>query len=202
MKHLKPYHIFESIDEKSGEVLKPEKGKWIEIDPNNHPELSDEFFHLIKTAYNELGGHVKIKTPADVFSDPDWNFWEGVDIHGSPDLDLIIFGQKTKYGIKFSGVGHDGQSDTKKEYLQHKAEDLQKLGFYNEVSGKLAQILINKYKINVVTDPEEIKKLLDGKSVIFYGKHPEDPSMPGEGWYGRKINGHEHIKTMLGKPKI
>jgi hypothetical protein len=197
-------HVLQLVkmDEKSGEILDPKRNQWVEINPKEHPELSKEFFDLISTAYSEIGGHAKIKKPEDVFADKDWNFWSGVDIHGSPDLDLIVFGQKTKYGIKFSGVGHDGQKDTKKVYLEHKAKDLSKIGYYSEVSGKLAQILINKYHINVINDKDEIKKLMPGKDIMFYGKHPTDPDMLGDGWYGRDIGGKEHIKLMVGKPKI
>lgn len=188
------------LDEKSGDVLHPSKDRWVKIDPKKHKELSDEFFELISTAYADIGGHSKIEKPDDVFSDPDWTFWKGVDVHGSPDLDLIVWGQNTKYGVKFSGVGHDGEKDTKKKYLEQKAKDLSKLGFYNEVSGKLAEIMINKYNVPIVEDEAELRKLIP-KMTEFYGKHPTDDSMPGNGWYARNIGGHTHIKTVIGRPK-
>ena len=57
--------------------------------------------------------HVELHAPAEF----DKKHLKGVDIHGSPDLDLIVWGQHTKYGIKYSGVGHDGEKDSTKEYL-------------------------------------------------------------------------------------
>jgi hypothetical protein len=185
----------------SGDTFNPKRGVPLKFDHTKHPELAGEFFNLISTAYSELGGHAKIKTPKDVFSDPDWNFWEGVDIHGSKDFDLIMFGQKTKFGIKFSGVGHDGSSQAKREYISARGADLQKLGYYVEVSGKIADILITKYNCPIVTDQKEVEKVL-GKKITWTGKNKENPNEPGDGWYIRNLGGHDHSKILLGRPKI
>lgn len=198
---MKLLNFKEFINEGSGDILQPPKGKWIQIDPRKHKELSGEFYDLIQTAYHEIGGHSKIKSQEDVFSDPDWNYWLGIDIHNSPDLDVIIWGQKTKYGIKFSGVGHDGEKDSKKKYLDHKIADLNKPGFYGEISGKLADILIGKHALPVVNDRAEVEKVL-GKKVDWHGKNPEDPNAPGDGWYTRILGGHSHAKILVGKPKV
>jgi hypothetical protein len=200
MKNLLTYEQF--INEGvSGEIYKPKRGKSVMFDPKKHPELKDEFFDLIGIAYQSIGGHAKIKTPDDVFADSDWNWWEGVDIHDTNDFDLIMFGSKTKYGIKFAGVGHDGSSQAKRAYIQSRAKDLMKPGYYIEVSEKLADILMTQYKCPQVTNPEDVEKVL-GRSVDWKGKCPDDPNMPGEGWYIRKIGGHPHAKIMLGKPKV
>lgn len=184
----------------SGEVLKPKRGKPMKFDHTKYPELAGELFDLISTAYQEIGGHAKIKTPNDIFSDPDWNWWEGMDIHGTNDFDLIMFGQKTKFGVKFSGVGHDGTKDAKRAYIEARGRDLKKLGFYLEVSGKIAEILINKYNAPVVEDESIVEKVL-GKSVMWNGAHPDDKNASGNGWYTRNIGGHPHSKILLGKPK-
>ena len=55
MKKIKLYE--EYVDESSGELLKPKKGKWMKIKPRKHPELAGEFFDLINIAYSTLGGH-------------------------------------------------------------------------------------------------------------------------------------------------
>jgi hypothetical protein len=199
MKNLLTYTEF--LLEKSGEIFKPKRGKPVQFDPTKHPELKDEFFNLITIAYSAIGGHAKVKSPDDVFSDPDWNWWEGVDIHGTEDFDLIMFGSKTRFGVKFAGVGHDGSKQAKREYIKSRAEDLMKPGFYIEVSGKLAEILINDYRCPQVTAEEDVERVL-GKVVDWKGKCPDDPNMPGEGWYIRKIGGHPHAKIMLGKPKV
>lgn len=128
MKSLPTYEDW-LTESTSGQIFNPRREKPVIFDPKKHPELSTEFFGLISTAYAEIGGHAKIKSPSDVFSDPDWNFWEGVDIHGSHDFDIVMFGQKTRYGIKFSGVGHDGTREAKRAYVNSRGEDLHKPGY-------------------------------------------------------------------------
>lgn len=197
MKKVKLFEEF--VNEKSsGEIFNPKRNKTIKFDAKKYPELSDEFFNLISTAYAEIGGHAKIKSPDDVFSDPDWNYWEGVDIHGDNNFDMIMFGQKTNYGIKYSGVGHDGSSPAKRAYISARGKELQKLGYYIEVSGKIAEILLEKYDVPVVTDIKVIEKVL-GKKVDFIGTLE---GMPGNGWYSRMLGGHKHSKILLGRPRI
>ena len=74
---------------------------------------------------------------------------------------LESLGKKTKYGIKFSGVGHDGQKISKKEYLERTSDFLHKKGFYVEVSDKMAQILLNKYKVPYLDDPQKVKEVIN-----------------------------------------
>lgn len=189
------------LEESSGDIYKPKRGRIIEFDPTEHPELANEFFDLIQVAYAEIGGHTKVKSPNDVFADPEWNFWQGIDIHGTEDFDVILFGKKTKYGIKFAGVGHDGTKDAKRKFVETRAKDLKTLGYFIEVSGKLAAILIDKYGVPSVDDQKEVEKILE-KPVDWRGK-PQDPNnTSGNSWYGRKIGGHDHEKIMLGRPKI
>jgi hypothetical protein len=198
LRRMKLYN--EWLAEGSGEVLSPKRGVPLKFDPRKHRELAEEFYELIRTAYAEIGGHVKINKPNDIFSDPDWNWWQGIDIHGTQDFDLIMFGQENRYGVKFSGVGHDGTSDAKKEFLDSKGRDLKKFGYYVEVSGKLAEILINKYGVPVVNDEKTVEKVL-GKPVEWVGKNPDDPSSKTQGWYIRSIGGHAHAKILVGRPK-
>ena len=199
MKHLFTLEEWLSEASTSGEIFRPQRNKPIKFDPKKHPELAGEFFDLISTAYQEIGGHAKIKEPSDVFADPDWNFWEGVDIHGTQDFDIVMFGKKTRYGIKFAGVGHDGTTDAKRAYVSARGKELHKLGYYIEVSGKIASILINKYNCPVVEDQPTVEKVLE-KPVDWIGKSKENPD--GNGWYVRTIGGHKHEKILLGRPKI
>ncbi len=197
MKHVKLFEEF--IDEKtSGEIFKPKRNKTVKFDHKKHPELAGEFFDLISTAYSEIGGHAKIKSPDDVFADPDWNYWEGLDIHGSNDFDMVMFGKKTRFGIKYSGVGHDGTSAAKRAYISARGKELNKIGFYIEVSGKIADILMDKYDVPVVTDRETVEEVL-GKKVDWIGKKEDGTS--GAGWYSRKLGGQMHDKILLGRPK-
>ena len=191
-----------SVKEDSGEALGTEKDKWMIFDPKPKKEdLDDEFFKLIQTDYAGIGGNEKIKSPGDVFKWPEYTYWAGVDLHGNENFDLIMFGQQTPFGIKFSGVGHDGESDSKKAYLDSRGKALNTSGFYGEVSGKLALILMDKYKVPSVNNKEAVEKIL-GKEVEWNGKNPEDPAKyPGDGWYTRSIGGNKHAKILLGKPK-
>lgn len=186
------------LERSSGEIFNPKRNKPIVFSPDKYPELAGEFYDLISTAYAEIGGHVKIKSPSDVFKDPNWNYWEGVDIHGDNNFDIIMFGQKTKYGIKYSGVGHDGSGAAKRAYISARGNELKKLGYYIEVSGKIAEILLNKYDVPVISDLDTIEKVI-GKQVTFIGIKK---GMPGNGWYTRTIGGTTHDKILLGRPKI
>lgn len=199
MKDLTTYEDF--LNEKtSGEIFQPKRNKPVKFDHTRYPEIEDELFNLISTAYAEIGGHAKIKVPADVTANTKWDFWEGIDIHGSQDFDIVMFGQKTKYGLKFSGVGHDGEKDSKRAYINARANDLKQLGHYIEVSGKIAEILMKKYNVPVVSDQATVEKVL-GKKLDWQGKNSEDPNASGDGWYKRTLGGKVHQKILLGKPK-
>jgi hypothetical protein len=200
MKNLITYEKF-LLEKTSGVIFNPKRGRPLEFDHTKHPELSTEFFNLIQIAYSEIGGHSKVKSPEDVFADPDWNWWEGVDLHGSKDFDLIMFGSKTRFGIKFVGVGHDGTSQAKRAYIQDRADDLVKPGYYVEVSGKLAEILIAQYNCPQVSDKRDVEKVL-GKEIEWTGECEESPDAAGNSWYKRTIGGHLHSKIMLGRPRV
>ena len=130
---------YNSIKEDYTSSLGLKKNKWEEINPQKHPdELAREFFKLIDIAYKPIGGHIKVNSPKDVFKDPKWNYWKIVDVDDDPDADVVIFGNKGKYGIKTSGVGHDGGKQAKKAYLDDKGKEFNKKGFYGEVSKKFA----------------------------------------------------------------
>ena len=103
--------------------------------------------------------------------------------------------------MKFSGVGHDGSREAKRFYVKTRAKYLTKRGYYNEVSKKLADILIEKYKVPVVDDEETVRKVL-GKDIEWHGTHPYDDTKPGNGWYVRKIGNSFYPKILLGRPKV
>jgi hypothetical protein len=197
MKHIKLFEEFTN-EKSSGELLNPKRGKITKFDHTKFPELSGEFYDLIATAYAEIGGHAKITSPSAVFSDPDWNYWEGLDIHGDNDFDMVMFGKKTRFGIKYSGVGHDGSKDAKRAYISARGKDLNKPGYYIEVSGKIADILIGKYNVPVVSDQETVEKVL-GKKIEWLGNIKGEL---GDGWYSRKLGGTSHTKVLIGKPKV
>jgi hypothetical protein len=130
---------------------------------------------------------------------PDKSNFKVYNVEGGPDI--IIFGQKGKYGVKYSGVGHDGERASKRKYVDDRGKDLKVKGYYGEVSGKFSEILLKKYNVPTVDNKEDVVKIL-GKDVEFHGRHPEDPNMPGLGWYTRMLGGHPHTKIIVGRPKI
>lgn len=188
----------EFLNEKtSGQIFNPKRGEYKVINATDYPELSSEFFDLIKTAYSEIGGHGKINTTDDVFKDPDWNYWAGVDIHGTNDFDIVFIGSKTNFGIKYTCIGHDGELDSRRKMTQEFADKLETYGYYAEVSDKFGEILTVKYNVPIINNQEEVKKILN-KEIdwvgVINGKH-------GDGWYVRKINGNLKTKLMVGRPK-
>ena len=91
------------------------KNKWIKlIDDNKIDELKNNLFILVNNAYSKIGGNNVIKSPDDIFKR---SYWEAIDIDTDPDADSLIFGKKTNYGIKITGIGHDGNRRTKKRLL-------------------------------------------------------------------------------------
>jgi hypothetical protein len=192
----KRYPTFEEhLDEKkSGKLFKPKRDKVVDFDAQKgDDELEKEFFELIATAYAPIGGHLKVQKAKDVFADSKVNYWQGVDLHDTDDFDIIMFGKKTKYGVKFTGIGHDGEKDSKRAYLDSRGKELRKGGFYIEVSGKIADILAGKYQVPVVTDEETVRKVL-GKDIIW--------DEANDGWYTRKIGTKRIRKIMMGNPRI
>lgn len=190
----------EYIVERTSSEIPKQKNTWIEINPKDYVDLKDEFFDLIQTAYKEIGGNVKVKNSSDIFNG-NITLWRGIDNDAEPDFDAVIGYKQTAYGNKFVIVGTDGTNISKKQYLEANADDLHKKGFYCEVSHKLAEILINKFKVHIVTNPNAIKAVIN-KPLTFYGKHPTDIHASGDGWYEREIGGQKLIKTLVGRPLV
>lgn len=204
-KNFKLKTINEFINEEWGytATLGLKKNKWEDIDPKQHPdELADEFYDLIKVAYAPIGGHIKVTKPSDVFKEPKWNAWKIVDVDNDPEADVVVFGQKTKFGTKSSGVGHDGGKDAKRAYLDDKGKTFKQSGNYGEVSKKFAEIMLKKYKVPTVDNEDDVRKILNRKDIEWHGEHPTDKNMPGKGWYTRTIAGERHEKILVGKPKV
>lgn len=187
----------EFINERSSSEIPKKKYQWVQVDPKDYDDLKDEFFELIQTAYKEIGGHLKVKDSDDVFTQ-DWNVFKAVDIDNKPDFEVVRFGTTTQFGQKSAGVGHDGSKEAKRTYIKSLADDLHKRGYYVEVSGKIAEILINKYDVQVINDPFVIETIV-GRTVEYIGKIK---NTPGDGWYSRKIGGKQVNKILVGRPLI
>jgi hypothetical protein len=170
-------------------------------DPQEKKRLAQNLFDLIQNAYKDIGGHHDFKSPSDVM-DPELEFWTASDIDSDPDVDVTMFGKKTPQGIKYTGIGHDGQKDNIKHMLKHRSAEMKKSGHYAEVSGDAFRVYVERGGVPVVEDEDTVRRVLGNKYEIeWHGKHPTDPSKKGNGWYSRiSGGGKKFTKTLIGVP--
>ena len=179
------------------------KNKWVKLNLHDKEYLKDELFTIIHNAYSPIGGHVRIVNPDSIVEDDDLVYWDAADIDYDPEADIVIFGKKTKFGYKISGWGHDGEKNSKRELFNHVAKILKKPGYYVEISGKPAEILIKNYNVHFIDDIDEIQKLFPESKIKWFGKHPHFESGVIDGFYIRKQENLEtDIEIVLGKPNI
>jgi hypothetical protein len=155
------------------------------------PELVD----MIAQSYANIGGNPKVKDPGDLSAEyPDW--WVA-DVDDDPDVDVLVAGDPRPAGVKLGALATDGSAKAK----AHLAGLLRKLyaaGWWGEVSGAFAHLVINKLHVPTVDDEAEVRRLLGNKAITWYGDHP-DGMFPGtHGWYSRDIGGHQHTKIIVG----
>ena len=176
------------------------KGKYVQVtDPKELEDLQSQLFDLIQNAYASIGGHVKFKSPRDVM-DPELTYWKVADVDEDPEIDVTTFGKNTKYGIKHTGMGHDGDKPNIKSLLKHKSDLLKSSGHYVEVSGPAYKAFVEIGGVPTIDNEEIVRNILLGKELEWNGTHPTDSSKKGEGWYTRTIGGQEHTKIMAGIP--
>jgi len=176
------------------------KGKWVKVkDLKKDPELAKELFDLIQNAYKKIGGNLNIRSPYDLMKG-DISLIQAIDIDSDPDADAVRLSKKSASGTKFVGSGHDDSDVAKGELTQKIASNLKKRGFYAELSGALAHIMLTRYGIHSVDDEKTVRKVLKGKEIEWVGPHPEGKYPQSAGWYYRIIGGERHLKIMLGLP--
>lgn len=174
------------------------KGKWTALTTKQKKELANDLFNLVKNAYSSIGGHLKIKSPSDVSSNQ-YSHWDAIDLDNDNQADAATFGKKTSHGLKAGGFGHDGSSTAKSTVLARTAKAL-KTQAYSEMSGKMAEIMLNKFNAPYVSSQKQVEDIL-GKKVQWFGAHPQNKFPNINGWYMRSIGGEKHLKIMLGKPR-
>jgi len=177
------------------------KNKWVPVSQSNKEKLADEFMELVDIAYFDMGGHLKVKSAKDLIRS-DWDVWYANDIDEDPHADVVFFGKRTPFGVKVTGVGHDGGRQAKREAIYQRGNFLTKPGAYLEASGKPYMILRNKFNIGYIDDPSIVQTVLN-KEIQWHGKHPggkdKDP-LQSNGWYSRKIGDKYVYKIMMGRP--
>lgn len=176
-----------------------QKGKFTPLKGRELDDLKQDLFDLIQTAYAPIGGHLKFKKPDDVL-DPELKFWRAADLDDDPEVDVTYFGKKTPYGIKHTGIGHDGEKPNIKALLIQKSKELRTKGNYVELSGGAFDSFVGKGKVPVIDDEETVRKILGPRrsgEMTWHGEHPKGKK-PGNGWYTRTIGGKQTTKTMAG----
>lgn len=179
------------------------KDKWKRLTVNDlrkDPQLQEELFELIHLAYKPIGGHFKLRRPVDLLGG-EVVFFDTVDIDDDPDADAVALVDTKPAGEKHVGMGHDGTRPAKKAVIDHKGRDLKKRGVFAEVSDAIAHILLTRFNVPSVNDPETVRKVMKGKEIEWVGAHPSGKYPDNPGWYYRDIAGHRHMKIMVGKPK-
>jgi len=205
-------YVRKVLSEKKWSDLKAPKGVTIKLSPEdfdtNEPgvrDLDDEIFELIQNAYRDVEiepgvyGNAKIRSAKDLPAG--YTIMQAADIDEDPDPDYFR-GSKMRSGkVKLGVVGHDGSPYAVQKYLDETAAQLLSGGMA-EMSGKIAHIMITRYKVPAVTNQVDVERLL-GKSVEWVGNHPDQKyaSRYGpkyQGFYNRSIGGGLHMKILLG----
>lgn len=162
------------------------------------PELAENVFDLLTTSYAAIGGHAKIRSVQDLYS-PRLIIY-GNDLDTDPHADAISIYKHEPAGYKSVASATDGGPDAKAAVVQRSVRNFNTPGYFGEVSGAIAHILLTRHQVPVVTDQHTVEAALE-TPVRWLGFHP-DGKYPGVyGWYARRIGDHEHVKIMLGMPK-
>jgi len=210
------------VREKKWTDFNAPKGQTIDLKPEDFDEdecleepcppevrdLDDEIFDLIQTAYADvpLGdgqfGNIKVQSPSDLPAG--YTIMKAIDLDSDPEPDVFRGGKMRNGKYKMGISGHDGSAAAVQRYLEMSAEALLD-GAIAEMSGKIATVMITRYGVPAVTDPDQVEAML-GKSIAWIGRHPvekwaEKYGPDYEGFYTRGITGPasgEHMKILLG----
>ena len=195
------------VNETKWEDLDVPKGKWVQVskddiessrEPGN-VDLTDEIYSLIHNAYKDIGGNFSFKSSEDVPGKSD--IWMAVDMDDDDEPDALRVAKTKPSGKKLTASGHDGTRSAKAAYKDKTADMLKTPGYYAEMSKAIAHIMMTKYDVPSVEDPEKVRKIL-GKDITWLGAHPEGKYPDRNGWYTREIGGKKGIlKIMLGNPR-
>ena len=165
------------------------ENNWRPLSSAEVEDDKDELFKMIDTAYAPLGGHPNVTNPGDVKSAADG--YQVIDLDDDPEDDAVVMTKQRAGGTKLVGMGHDNSKPAKSAAVAKTVSDLNKNGYYIEVSGKILDILKAK-GVAIVDDEETVKAALKGKDIVWHG----------DGSYDRILGGEKHRKVMMGKPRV
>ena len=165
------------------------ENNWRPLSSSEVQDDQDELFKMIDTAYAPLGGHPNVTNPGDVNLAADE--YEVIDLDNDPEDDAVIMTKQRAGGTKLVGMGHDNSKPARSAAVAKTVSDLNKNGYYIEVSGKILDILKAK-GVAIVDDEDTVKAALKGKEIVWHG----------DGSYDRMLGGAKHRKVMMGKPRV
>jgi len=178
------------------------KNKWVKLsrkEIEQHPELFDEMFNMIDQSYAYIGGHANYQSPEDIRCDNDISIFSLIDVDDDNEADAMNLAKTTRNGIKSIASATDGSRFAKDALLKRNLENLSKKGYYAEISGAAAKVML-RMGVNVVNDESIVREVLGGKRIKWFGDHPKGEFPGTDGWYGRRIGGEFHEKIMIGFP--
>jgi len=105
---------------------------------------------------------------------------------------VVIFG-RSKYGIKISGIGHNGEARSKEELMKHLLDLLSIRGYWAESEGVPA-LLCLKRNVPIVHDIEIINRIFPSTDAKF--------ADTTNTWYERIKHGVRVKKILCGTPII
>ena len=166
-------------------------GTWKQLSGEELKTFQKEIFDLIRKSYMYIGGHPDFQSPDDI-NENEANFWKYIDIDSDEEPDAITAAKTTSFGKKSVLAATDGTPEAKKALIQDKISELNSPGNYAEVSGRIAEILL-QIGVPIIDNEEEVKKVLIDKQIQW---------LDNGGWYVRKIGGIDRTKIMIGKPNV
>ncbi len=195
------FRVGSLIYRQASESFKDKYGldKWVTIPAADlTDEMLDQLFSLVETAYKPIGGHVKLPNAKSLLRG-DFVIYAN-DFDDDPAPDVMSIKKKTPFGEKSVGLGQDGSPEAKKKVVDKTVEFSKTPGYYAELSGAIANIVLKKGG-PVVDDEATVRRVLKGKDLTWVGENPSG-KFPGiDGWYARNIGGKDMIKIMVGLPR-
>ncbi len=181
-----------SLDKKKFNDLYP-KYKWYTLNKTNKKQIKNNLFSLVNLAYDDIGGHVRISSPEKVQQDDELDFWMAMDNNNDPYATVVIFGKKTQYGVKISGIGHNRTLQSKIDLFNQLSNILKNKGYYLESSHNPAQNLLFK-NTPFVKNINAIRKIFNSPEARYI----DSQNM----WYEREVNGITVKEILFGNPII
>jgi len=156
-------------------------------------EIEPQVVDIVKKSYEPVGGHHKIAKTGDVSAA--YSDWVVADVDDDSDVDVFV-GANKKHGHKIGVTATDGTSAAK-QFMMALKHKLLTNGWWVEVSGAPAHVVMNKLKISPISDEKKVRALV-GDDIEWHGEHPEGLFPGTNGWYSRNIGGKKHTKIVVG----